>query len=185
MNSLRYEDLPVIEGEKVVLRPITDSDTELIVRWRNDPEVIQYFLFREPFTAEMHRQWLEERVFRGNVIQYMILERSSMRPVGSVYLRDIDRHSECAEFGIFIGESGATSRGLGTETAELFNDFAFNVLKLHRVYAKLIKGNVRSLGMFMKNGFTQEGVFRDMVKIDGEYKDIVFVSRLAGEGAGE
>jgi len=99
-----------------------------------------------------------------------------------VYLRDIDRISECAEFGIFIGESSATSRGIGTETAGLFNDFAFNTLGLHRVYAKLIRGNVRSLGMFMNNGFTQDGVFRDMIKLDGEFKDIVFVSRLAGEG---
>ena len=31
------EKLPILTGEKVVLRPITDADTDNIVRWRNTP----------------------------------------------------------------------------------------------------------------------------------------------------
>ena len=52
MLILKPSELPVINGEKLSLRPITDADTPDIVRWRNDPEVWRYFLFREPFTPE-------------------------------------------------------------------------------------------------------------------------------------
>ena len=52
MISFKPCDLPVITGDKVTLRPITDADTDLIVRWRNDPAVEQFFIFREPFTPE-------------------------------------------------------------------------------------------------------------------------------------
>ena len=61
MISFKPCDLPVITGDKVTLRPITDADTDLIVRWRNDPAVQQFFIFREPFTPEMHQRLRRER----------------------------------------------------------------------------------------------------------------------------
>ena len=73
MLLLHPNELPVINGERLYLRPITDADTEDIVRWRNDPGVWQYFLFREPFTPEMHRSWLKNKVAAGLVVQYIIV----------------------------------------------------------------------------------------------------------------
>ena len=42
------EKLPILTGEKVVLRPITDADTDNIVRWRNTPSVRDNFIFPRP-----------------------------------------------------------------------------------------------------------------------------------------
>ena len=33
------DNYPILTGERVVLRPITDADTDCIVRWRNTPSV--------------------------------------------------------------------------------------------------------------------------------------------------
>ncbi len=180
MNMLLPElkDLPLIRGEKVILRPITDADTDDIVRWRNDPEVWRFFLFREPFTPEMHRAWLRDRVATGRVIQYIITERESGQSVGSVYFRDVDRKNESAEYGIFIGEAAARGRGLGTETARLFTDFGLNVLHLHRISLKVLGGNEIARRSYEKAGFCVEGIFRDYVKLDGVFTDVVFMARL-------
>ena len=40
--------LPILDGAAVMLRPITDADTDLIVKWRNTPSVVQNFIFRQP-----------------------------------------------------------------------------------------------------------------------------------------
>ena len=172
------KDLPLIEGEKVVLRPITDADTDDIVRWRNDPEVWRYFLFREPFTPEMHRAWLRDKVAAGRVVQYIITERESGRSVGSVYFRDVDPKNESAEYGIFIGEAAARGRGIGTETARLFTDFGLNVLRLHRISLKVLGDNEIARRSYEKAGFRTEGVFRDYVKLDGVFTDVVFMAKL-------
>jgi len=182
MLILHNDELPVINGEKLSLRPITDADTDDIVRWRNDPEVWKYFLFREPFTPEMHRAWLRTKVQTGKVIQYIIVERETGRSVGSVYYRDIDEKNESAEYGIFIGEAFARGRGLGTETARLFTAFGLNVLRLHRISLKVLGGNDIARRSYEKAGFKVEGVFRDYVKLGGEYTDVVFMARLAEEG---
>ncbi len=182
MLILKPSELPVINGEKLSLRPITDADTPDIVRWRNDPAVWRYFLFRDPFTPEMHRAWLKNKVETGKVIQYIIVERESGKSVGSVYFRDVDEKNESAEYGIFIGETWARCRGLGTETARLFTAFGLDVLRLHRISLKVLGGNEVARRSYEKAGFCTEGVFRDYVKLDGEFTDVVFMARLAGEG---
>ena len=72
--------LPVLTGTAVTLRPITDADTDLIVKWRNTPSVVQNFIFRQTFTPEMHRSWLATKVATGQVVQYIILDNADGKP---------------------------------------------------------------------------------------------------------
>ena len=158
--------LPVLTGTAVTLRPITDADTDLIVKWRNTPSVVQNFIFRQTFTPEMHRSWLATKVATGQVVQYIILDNADGKPVGSVYYRDIDNHNRSAE-------------GLGTETARLFTDFGFAGLHLHRISLRVLAENTAARRSYEKAGFVQEGVFRDMELLDGAYRDVVFMAKLA------
>ena len=110
------DNYPILTGERVVLRPITDADTDCIVRWRNTPSVRDNFIFRQTFTPEMHRNWLKTKVATGDVVQYIIEDKANGTPVGSVYYRDVDHDFNSAEYGIFIGEESARGKGFGTET---------------------------------------------------------------------
>ena len=182
MKHPEYSELPIIEGQTVRLRPITFEDTVDIVRWRSDPDVWRFFLFREPFTPEMHENWLTNKVMTGQVIQYIIVDRESGKSTGSVYLRDIDYINESAEFGIFIGEAHARNRGIGTETARIITDFGFHVLGLHRIFLRVLAGNEAARRSYEKASFKTEGIFRDFIKLDDEFTDMVFMARLNGEG---
>lgn len=173
------DKLPRITGECVVLRPITDADTDHIVNWRNTPSVMQNFIFRQKFTPEMHRNWLATKVATGQVVQYIIEEKATGRPVGSVYYRDVDHGNHSAEYGIFIGEPDARGKGFGTETARLFTEFGFRQLGLHRISLRLLAENLPARRSYEKAGFVLEGTFRDMVLLDGRYRDVVFMARLA------
>lgn len=181
MNIFDPCDLPVINGEKVSLRPIAREDTPLIVAWRSKPSVYRHFIFRQPFTRQLHENWLKTRVDTGKVIQYIIMENPSRRPIGSVYFRDLDPENESAEYGIFIGEDDCQGRGIGTETARLFVRFGLDVLKLHRISLRILGGNTASLRSCEKAGYITEGRFRDMVKLDGEFHDVIFMAVVAEE----
>ena len=179
MISFKPCDLPVITGDKVTLRPIGDSDCVVLVGWRNDPAVQQFFIFREPFTPEMHRNWLHTKVETGKVVQYIIVDNADGKSVGSVYFRDIDPANESAEYGIFIGEASARHRGIGTATARMFVEFGLNTLRLQRRCVRVMGGMVVGGCSYVLAGFATEGVFRDMVKLDGEFRDVVFMSILS------
>ncbi len=171
----------IIEGERVILRPITLEDTPLIVKWRNTEAVRQNFIYRGPFTAEGHIHWMKTRVATGEVVQYMILDRDDGTPVGSVYFRDVNPEWHSAEYGIFIGEASVRGRGFGSETARLFTEFGFEKLGLHRISLRLLSDNVQARKSYENAGFRVEGVFRDMVFLDGAYRDVTFMAKLRGE----
>ena len=170
----------VLSFERINLRPINEKDTDLVVQWRNSEFVKNNFLYRGEFTAEVHNNWLKTKVETGEVIQFIIeyLDGNNKKPVGSVYLRDIDYENSSAEFGIFIGEKSALGKGIGTKTTKLVLEYAHKKLLLHRVFLRLLSDNLPAYKAYRKAGFIVEGIFRDMKKIDGKYKDIMFMSSI-------
>ncbi len=166
-----------IRGKKILLRPMTEEDTENIVRWRNEAFVRKNFIYQKPFTAEGHKQWTETMVDTGRVIQFIICTMEK-KPVGSVYLRDIDRVHNKAEYGIFIGEEEALSKGYGSEAAELMIRYAFEELHLHKLYLRVLAGNERARKSYEKAGFVQEGYFKEDVLLPDGYRDVIFMGIL-------
>lgn len=177
----RTECLPILSGQKAVLRPITIEDTPLIVQWRNTSEVRQQFIFRETFTDEMHRHWMETKIAGGEVVQYIIEDANLRKPVGSVYFRDISDQNHCAEFGIFIGDSNARGRGIGTEATQMYLDFGFNTLGLHRISLRLLASNQIAYKCYAKVGFRFEGCSRDKIFLDEKYHDVIFMAILSDD----
>lgn len=165
---------PVIKGEKVTLRPIRYTDTDLVVKWRNTERVWKNFIYRGLFTREIHLHWMDTVVCDGDVVQYII--EYDGEPVGSVYFRDIDRKNRNAEFGIFVGEDSAVGKGVGKEAAELFLDYGFMVLGLHRISLRVLPYNETAIRLYRKIGFQQEGVFRHLVYLDGAWQDVIFMA---------
>ena len=51
----------ILRGQQIYLRPITTEDTELAVRWRNQPSVVVNFLYRKPITRKDMRTGLPTR----------------------------------------------------------------------------------------------------------------------------
>ena len=74
MEPMRKDLL--IRGEQIYLRPITADDTELAVRWRNKPTVVENFIYRKPLSRADHEKWLAEK-FSGD--WYISLLYAQMR----------------------------------------------------------------------------------------------------------
>jgi ribosomal-protein-alanine N-acetyltransferase len=57
-------------------------------------------------------------------------------------------------------------------------EFAFRVLKLHRVEANIQPMNLRSLSLAQEAGFVREGFSRRYVRIAGRWRDHVRLALL-------
>jgi diamine N-acetyltransferase len=154
------------------------SDTEDIIRWRNQEEVRRYFINQELFTRQGHLEWFNNVVAAGKAVQFIITDKRNERPLGSVYLRDIDYKNSKCEFGIFIGESDYRGHGVGTEAANLIIKYAFEELKLNKIFLRVLADNIRAITSYQKAGFTTEGCFKKDVCINNKFMDIVFMAIL-------
>ena len=175
-----------ITGNRIVLRQIEYADTAHIVAWRNKDWVRSHFIYRETFTQKGHEDWMRIMVETGKVIQLMICEKGAedaacengaLRPVGSVYFRDIDWDKKEAEYGIFIGEDDAVGKGYGTETARLAVDYAFGELGLEKLVLRVFTDNHAAVGSYERAGFVKESLLEAVECSDGEKKDMFFMVR--------
>lgn len=157
---------------------MTVEDTDRIVGWRNNPRVRRNFIYQKPFTREGHLKWIRDKVDTGEVIQFIICEKETDRPVGSVYFRDISEEHHKAEYGIFIGEDDAVGKGIGSETCRLACGYGFREENWHKIILRALSDNKAAIRSYEKAGFVQEAYLRDEVCIDGIYRDVILMGLL-------
>lgn len=167
--------LPVLEGKDIILRLMNEEDTDYIVKWRNSDFVRRNFIYQKPFSKEGHQHWIKTMVDTGKVVQFIICTKEGC-PIGSVYLRDINKIDHKAEYGIFIGEKDALGKGYGTQAAKLLVAYAFEQMGLHKVMLRLLADNKRAYRSYEKAGFVQEGYLKDEVYLEGSYKDVIYMA---------
>lgn len=160
----------------IYLRLMNDDDTDSVVTWRNREDVRKRFIYREPFTRATHENWIKNMVETGRAVQMIICDLETEKPLGSVYIRDIDRQHNKAEYGIFIGEAQARGRGVGTAAAKLMLRYCFEEEKLHRIYLRVLADNHQAIRSYEKAGFVKEACLRDDVRIEGTYRDIIWMA---------
>lgn len=76
------------------------------------------FLRRELLTKEIHNNWLNKMIETNKAKQFIIYVKEDNRPIGSIFLKDIDLEKQTAEYGNFIGEEDCLGKGYGSEYNE-------------------------------------------------------------------
>lgn len=168
----------MIEGKQVLLRPLTIEDAPQVVRWRNDPFVVEHLFGDEPPTLDSHVRWFAQMQQRGDRQEFVIVERATGRAVGTIGLSSIDRVHRRAEYGILIGEADARGRGYAREASELLLDYAFHDLRLHRVYLLVFADHVTARRLYERLGFQVEGTLRGHIYKRGVFRDVVEMAIL-------
>lgn len=169
-----------INGQKVVLRLMEEEDTASIIKWRNHKRVSDHFIYREAFTQEGHENWIRTMINTGKAVQFIICEKEDLRPVGSVYYRDIDEDKKEAEYGIFIGEDDAAGKGYGSETAKLAVAYAFDKMGMERLILRVFADNVAAVKSYEKAGFAKVCDLYGVECSDGEKKDMILMDIKKG-----
>lgn len=172
----------VIRGQQVYQRPITAEDTEMVVRWRNRPEVVTNFIYRRPVSRDDHQRWLEDKVFRGLVHQFVVYGNEGDVPLGSVYLQNFEEEHRRAESGIYMGAEQTRGKGFGTEAVKLMADYAFGTLGIHKLTARVLAHNMASRRLHEKAGYVQEACLRDELFLDGRYEDLILYGAINPRG---
>ena len=168
----------MIEGERVQLRRMGPQDAADVVRLRSDPDVqAQLFSERPPTVAE-HLRWLADVDARGDRHEFMIVERTSGRSVGTIGLSRIDPTHRRAEYGVLIGEPGARGKGLASEASRLLLDHAFRTLGLGRVYLHVFSDNEAAVRLYERVGFLREGLLHRHVYKGGRFHDVVVMAAV-------
>ena len=163
-----------LEGKRVLLRPLEIKDAKSLQENINDPDIYKYTLtIPHPYTNSDAEWWInhtQERIKQKKAYELGIALKETSEIIGGMGLCHIDAKRDSAEVGYWLGKK-YWGKGITTEALELLMNFAFNELKLHRLYANTFIDNIGSQRVLEKSGFTREGRRKSAVKKDGKYYD--------------
>lgn len=167
-----------LEGKIATLRPLTLDDAAVTLRWRLSKR--GRFLQRGAQTEEEQRAWIASRD-RAADLNFIIEFKGE--PVGMSALHDISQQNRSAIMGrLLIGEQDKVgSAPVFFETELLLCDYAFDQLKVHKLYGEIMEDNIGMIRTRLYLGYKQDGTLRDHYLFNGSYKDAIAVSLLEEE----
>ncbi len=97
--------------------------------------------------------------------------------IGSISLWNVNWQHQRAQVGIWLIPS-FWNKGLGEKSLNLLKNIAFNHLKINRLEAYIAKENKKSLSLFKRCGFTEEGRLKDYLRFHGSFHDALIMTLL-------
>ncbi|EGO62290.1 pseudaminic acid biosynthesis N-acetyl transferase [Acetonema longum DSM 6540] len=149
---------------------MSPTDLDQVLAWRNSPRIRAAMFSDHIITIEEHRAWFQKvQNSEGSKLLIFLLEDIA---VGVVNITDIDfRHNHCF-WGFYIGIEPAPS-GTGLAMGYFALNYAFGELGIRKLCSEVIVSNTTSLRYHHRLGFYEEGQFREHVKKDGIYADVI------------
>jgi RimJ/RimL family protein N-acetyltransferase len=164
-----------VESDQIVIRPLCRKDLNLIARWLEDSEG-RYFQLSRTTARNIS---LDELINSEKHVVGMIT-LPDKKPIGTVAFLNRDRLQKKAELRKLIGDPQYRGRGLAREAASLWIQFGIQGLKLHKIYLNTLDTNIRNIRLNEDLGFRVEGILRDEILVDGEYKDVLRMGLVHG-----
>ncbi len=142
--------------KNIVLRPLCDTDLEILRKIRNDSNVSRY-LSRIPYISEeQQRKWFQRVLAEEKEIIFAIEEKEILcRCVGSCSLYQIEKGK--ALFGKIAVDPLARGLHAGTNAIICALHFGFSLLNLNAIELLVNKENSVAKGVYSGIGFEMAG----------------------------
>lgn len=160
------------ELSRVVLRRVTKQDEQEFIQLMKQSVELHEPWISPPTNGTMFRYYMQ-RISRADHEGFAICLRDGGAIVGVINLNNIVRGSfQSASLGYYIG-APYQGQGYMQEGLTLLLKYACKTLGLHRLEANIQPDNERSQKLVQNCGFSNEGLSKQFLYIDGAWRDHV------------
>lgn len=153
-----------------MLRRLEEKDAPLMLEWMHDNEI--NCNFQADFAASTMESALHfiNSSFDDENQNFAFVDENN-EYLGTISLKHISYENDSAEYAIVTRKKAQGTGAAMAATLEVLQ-YAFEELKLHKVYLNVLEENVRAQKLYEKCGFAYEGRAVDAVKINGAYRTL-------------
>ena len=169
-NSHWRDGLPTLVGTRATLRELEATDARRLHAVMSADEVTR-FTWPPPPNVNAFQQfitWSHQARTAGTYICFAVVPAGECQACGVVELRQMQPGFFRAELGFAI-DPHQWGTGVFSEAAHLALEFAFRVVKVHRIEARVAVENHRSNAALKKIGAVKEGMLREAFMANGKY----------------
>jgi RimJ/RimL family protein N-acetyltransferase len=152
--------LPILESNRLRLRPIEIEDTSSVFSYASHPDVGPNAGWKPHDTIDESLAFIQYCLKKRDYNQpgtYAIIHKEDNRMIGTIEIHSYKEHK--AEIGLVL-HPDYWGKGLMTEAGKLLVIYAFEVLELERLAYCHFVDNIKSKHVAQRLGFTFEGVLR-------------------------
>jgi [ribosomal protein S5]-alanine N-acetyltransferase len=176
-------EIPVLEAERLILRPFVAADAPTVEELAGHPEVAGPTLnIPYPYPAGLAAEWIASHArwaSSGERYTFAIERKADGALLGAISATLAPRNRR-AELGYWLGRP-YWGQGYTSEAARRVTAFCFEVLGLHRVQATCFIGNVASARVMEKAGMCREGVLRGYNRKGDSFLDTAMYALLRAD----
>ena len=154
-----FDEIPCLEGERVILRKITEEDREALREMAQSSNVYRCeptYLLEQQYTdmdqllRDLYGKYFEEK---QNLFLGICLRDHPEELCGLAEFYDYRDHLHMVSIGARLREKFWNS-GIATEVAKLMSDYLFGETDIEIITASTMAENKASAHVLEKNGFT-------------------------------
>lgn len=167
----------------VRLRALSITDMPLTLTWHNQPEIVDLYSGHPyPVNQECEQMWYD-RILTSNIPTTVFgIERcDNHQLIGIASLQGINLINRSASLGLLIGDVPSRKGGYFLDVFIQTVRFGFLQIGLHRIALEVPQKNKRLVQTYKDFGFVQEGLLRESIFKNGEYRSVVVFSILRNE----
>ena len=170
---LNISALPIKTQRLTITKFAPKNHFSFLKEWLND-EFGRYFILS---LSTNHSITPEELVSSGNNILGLI-SLNDGTPIGLMGFINYNKQHSKAELRKIIGVPNLRGKGYGKEATLAWIEYGKNALKLKKIYLNTIDTNIRNIKINEELGFKVEGILRNEIIIDQNYRDILRMGLL-------
>jgi UDP-4-amino-4,6-dideoxy-N-acetyl-beta-L-altrosamine N-acetyltransferase len=156
--------------EDYQLRPLQESDLEMVLSWRNSERVRANMYTDHIISLEEHQTWFK-KIKDAPTVDYLICEFQN-HPIGLVNFTNIDKNNNKCYWGFYLGET-ATPLGSGGALSFISMEYIFEIVDIRKVCSEVLSFNNKSLKLHKRLSFQEEGCFKKHIYKNLEYQDVI------------
>lgn len=165
-------------NNNITLRKITLLDSHALVFNANNKRIWDNLRaeYPNPYTIEDARKFILSKDNDDFQISLAIDYENKLIGIISIHIHE-EPGENSGEISYWIGER-FWLKGFGSAAVELMTLYGFEVLGLHKLYARVFEYNIGAMFVLQKNGYKKEGLFEDDYFKNGKYVNTVVYGKI-------
>ena len=130
------------------------SEKRMVLKWRNHNNV-RIWMYNKNLIDEISHVRFIESLENNSMNEYLLVAKDKQN-IGVIYFNNINQNVKECEFGLYKNPFDC-SRGLGKVLIDVALKYAFEILKVKRVYLEVFSSNVRAIHLYRQYTFREYG----------------------------
>ncbi|PKG25387.1 GNAT family N-acetyltransferase [Niallia nealsonii] len=160
----------VIENNVIFIKKTEERDLPYILTTESHHDNMPYII---NWTLEEHEKAIRSDT---NLLHLIVIEKKENKPVGYLLINGLNNPNQSIE--LKRTAFSAKGKGYGRNMLKLMKEWVFTEKGANRFWLDVVDHNTRAKTLYESEGFVVEGLQREAVIINEQFKSIYLMSML-------